>query len=637
MTENDSPRLPELVHAVKCLHPSGRHPAIEPFRRRQGPCMSLRQPDARSRAPAARQDAVAPAAHQDQAAPRRLWSLAVFGIALVAMLILYRQLWADPFHRTLGSAHHTNDPMQTMWNLKWVPWQLMHGHNPLRTTAIYYPHGVSLSWNTCTPTLGIVAAPLTLTLGSVFAYAVLMTLGPALAALTGFWWLHRHTRRAPAAAVGGLLIGFSPYLSGHLMGHLNLIFVPLIPIMLMLLEDLLWRRPRPARRTAGYLGLVTAAQAGISEELILIIAIAVLLAAAGYLLADRAAVGPALRSSWRALLLAIGVFLLAASPLLIDQLLLATPVSLHAARWRATIGDYFLPLHRQLLDFAGPHHSYLGAAEDGVYLGFGLFAVLVIGIAVTARRDRAVRVAAVTLAVLILFTFGTSRPLGFPLPWAPLSHLPVLTSILPARFSFASFFVIAWLLARWIDTLLGAPDRANRRLRPASTAGLAALAAALLMIVPRPFRAISTPPAATFFTSSQLRTLLAPGAPVLLLPSPTFADASGMYYQQHADFRFSQPGGYALRRVRGGASYGPAPSPLVTLAAAAGSAHPPHYPRARVDAARRQLSVERFKAVFVVRSAPHAGALTRLAELLTGHPADRVTGGVSIWLLAAGH
>lgn len=603
--------------------------------------MSLGQPDALAAAArdatgsAPAQKVTAPSTDQHGTAPRWVWSLAVCGIALAAMLLLYRQLWADPFHRTLGSVHHTNDPMQTMWNLKWLPWQLLHGHNPLRTTAIYYPHGVSLTWNTFTPTLGVVAAPLTFTLGPVFAYAVLMTAGPMLTALTGFWWLRRHVRRAPAAAVGGLLIAFNPYVSGHLLGHLNLIFVPLIPVLLMLLEDLLWRHPRPDRRTATHLGLATAAQAGISEELILIIAIGVLLAAAGCLLVDRAAVQHALRDSWRALLLAVGVFLVAASPLLIEQLLLATPVPLHAAHWRATIGDYVLPLHRQLLDFAGPHHSYLGAAEDGVYLGFALLAVLVVGIALTAWRDRTVRVAAGTLAVLILFTFGSSRPLGFALPWAYLSHLPALTSILPARFSFASFFVIAWLVARWIDRLLAASHRSNLRRRGSAAAGLAALAGGLVMIVPRPVGAISTPPPVTFFTSPQLRAMLAQGAPVLLLPSPYFGDATGMFYQQQANFRFSQPGGYALRPAGRGASYGPPPSPLVNLAAAANAAHPPRYPAARIAAARHQLGVERFRAVIVVRSAPHAGSLTHLAQLLTGRAADRVTGGVSIWLLAA--
>jgi len=176
-------------------------------------------------------------------------------VATLGSLMIFHQLWADPAHLALGGPRHTNDPIQTMWNLKWVPWQLAHGHNPFSTHAIYYPDGVSLSWNTLTPTLGILAAPITFTLGPPVAYAVLMTLAPVLAALTGWCWLRRHTTSPAAAALGGLVVGFTPFITGHLQGHLNLVFVALVPVMLMLFEDLLWRRPRPHPRTAVYPGL----------------------------------------------------------------------------------------------------------------------------------------------------------------------------------------------------------------------------------------------------------------------------------------------------------------------------------------------------------------------------------------------
>src|ERR1700712_1201602 len=160
--------------------------------------------------------------NERQPGPNRApWSWGVFTVALGGMLLIYRQLWTDPLHTTLGSRDHINDPMQMMWFLKWVPWQILHGHNPFTTDALFYPHGVSLAWNTLTPTLGIIAAPITLTVGPALSFAVLITLGPALTALTAFWWLRRYTTHPAPAAVGGLLLAFDPYMSGHLLGHLN--------------------------------------------------------------------------------------------------------------------------------------------------------------------------------------------------------------------------------------------------------------------------------------------------------------------------------------------------------------------------------------------------------------------------------
>jgi hypothetical protein len=566
-------------------------------------------------------------------AGRGWWSVGVLGVALAAMLMIYRPLWADPTHQTLGSANHTNDPLQTMWNLKWVAWQLLHGHDPFRTRAIYYPGGVSLSWNTLMPTLGILVAPVTLTAGAVFAFALLMTVAPALASLTGFWWLRRHTRRSSAAALGGLVVGFNPYMSGHLLGHLDLTFVALVPVMLMLVEDLLWRRPRPARRTALYLGLVTAAQAGINEELILITAIGALLALLSAALVYPSMVSSAARTSWQGFTLAAAVFLFAASPILVDQLFLSPHVPLRASAWRANLGDYLLPLHRQLVDPQWPHFTGLGGAEDGVYLGPVLIAVLIVGIAVSVAHDRTVRIAALALAALVLLTFGDTGG-GLPLPWRLFSGLPVLTSILPGRFSFASWLLIAWLVSRWVDRLMDHSATVSHSSVVARRLALVAIGLSLVTIAPSEVGAAPTPMRIAFFSSRQAQSLLASGARVLLLPVPTWSDASGMFYQQQADFRFNQPGGYALRPAPNhNVAYGPPDSALVRLSATYRSLSGRSAVPAEIIAGRRQLTTQKYQAIIVVAGSPYVTRLIELAEQLTRRDPDLHVGGVWLWNL----
>ena len=560
-------------------------------------------------------------------AQRQLWTLGVAVVALAGSVAVYRQVWVDPFSRSLGSPGQMNDPIQTMWNLKWVASSLVHLRNPFATDAIYYPSGVSLSWNTLTPSLGVLAAPVTLTAGPVFAYAMLITLGPALAAVTGFLWLRRHTSHLLAAAAGGLVVGFNPFMSGHMLGHLDLTFTALVPVMLMLCEDLLWRRPRPARTTAVYLGLVTAVQAGISEELILITAVAVALALGAALIVERTAVRDAVSAAAPAFGTAIAVFLVAASPLLVSQLLLSSPVRLNSSAWSARLNDYLVPLGRQLFNPGIRHYSRLGAAEDGVYLGPALLVVLVVGICMTWARDRMLRVAALTLAALVVLTFGDGGP------WRFVSRLPVLTSILPGRFSFASFLVIAWIVSRWLDGLLVRLRGPAVPVTVLSALAIAVLLASLGPLVPNEVTAAAVPRPVAFFSSPREGALVPPDAAVLLLPSATPFDATGMYYQMVSDFRFDQPGGYALRPSGRSVAAGPPGSSLVQVCALAGSGH--DVPARDVTAARQQLVAEHYRAIVVIDSAQQSRLLDDLARRLAGHAVSARTGGVSIWLLGA--
>lgn len=555
-------------------------------------------------------------------------SATVLALAVLASAAVYHHLLARLGAVAPGSAHHTNDPMQAMWNLEWVARQLVDGGDPFVTRAINYPTGVSLAWNTLMPTLGIAGAPLTLVAGAAVSYTVLLVLAPALTTLTAYHWLRRWTARPVTAALGGFTVGFSPYQAGHMLGHLNLTFTALLPVILMLLEDLLWRAPRPPRRTAVYLGLVTAAQAGIDEELLLVLAIGTALAVAAALLVAGPAVSAAVRRSLRPLAVAVAVFLVAAAPLLVHQLLLSDPVPLRMSSWGAHLSDLVVPTGQQLWRPPIPGRTALGGAESGVYTGPLLLAVLAAGLALTVRQA-AVRVAGLTLLGLVVLSLGTTGPFGLPLPWRAVADVPVFMSMLPVRFSAASWLAVAWLLARWSDGLL---DRAAAGgARPAVPAlGAAAIGASVVVtLAPNPIGATALPDVA-WASSSAARQDVPRGTAALLLPMPYWGDATGMYLQQQAGFGFDQPGAYALRRQGSGPSYGPDDTPLARLSIDAG----PYRPGAGdLEAARAQL--RGYRAVVVVLGLPDTPRLVQLAQSLTLRPADRCGRGVCVWRLPA--
>ena len=107
------------------------------------------------------------------------------------------------------------------------------------------PVASSAMWNTSVLGLGVLFAPVTAVFGAVVSFNLACILGPPLSAWTAWLWLRRHVGDVPAA-FGGLLFGFSPFvIDESTAGHLMLMWLCLLPVMLMLIEDLLWRSPRP--------------------------------------------------------------------------------------------------------------------------------------------------------------------------------------------------------------------------------------------------------------------------------------------------------------------------------------------------------------------------------------------------------
>src|SRR6266516_4848486 len=185
--------------------------------------------------------------------------LAGVGLLYLAMAIgFFATIWfkpGGPFSTALGVG---GDPQLAIWFLRWQGFALAHGHNLLFTTYLDAPQGVNLMWNTTAPLLGVALAPLTLTLGGVFAYNVAETLGLASSAMAAFVMIRRYVRATDtigtlATLVGGALYGFSPYMAAHALGHPPAVTLFAAPLMLLVFDDLFVRqggRPVPAWRSA---------------------------------------------------------------------------------------------------------------------------------------------------------------------------------------------------------------------------------------------------------------------------------------------------------------------------------------------------------------------------------------------------
>jgi len=197
------------------------------------------------------------------------------GLLYLALALgFFGTIWFTPGGPSSTALGVGGDPQLAIWFLRWQGFALAHGHNLVFTTYLDAPQGVNLMWNTTAPLMGVILAPLTLTLGGIFAYNAAETLGLALSALAAFVMIRRYVRATDAigtiaALIGGALYGFSPYMAAHALGHPPAVTVFTPPLMLLLMDDLFVRQTGRAIRGGVALGVLAAVQLLLWEELLL--------------------------------------------------------------------------------------------------------------------------------------------------------------------------------------------------------------------------------------------------------------------------------------------------------------------------------------------------------------------------------
>jgi hypothetical protein len=491
----------------------------------------------------------------------------VLALYLAGALAVTWRLWVSP-----ASRMQVGDPTDIdlfAWFIRYSAESVAHGSLPhLVTTAMNAPRGVNLMWNTSLLLPGVLLTPVTLLAGPQVSLTVLLTLGFAGSAATMFWVLRRWSVSTWPAALGGAVYGFSPAMAASGIGHYHVQFAVLPPLIIDALLRIMTGRGRPVR-TGVWLGVLTAVQLFTGEELLLDTAVAGLVIAVVLILVNtREVAGRAASAAAGLGSAAVAALVLAGYGLWVQ---FHGPLTEHGSPWKVThfrnrAAAFVTPgsnlvLHTKADAAAmAAHPSYV--VEYVAYLGWPLLVVL---LAATIRywADRRIRVAALSCAVLEIFSLGTVqvvRGVTVPpalLPWSWLRHLPVLSQVLPDRLSILADGLAATVLAVALYLALTRAREAGggwwRRAIPVAIAVIA-----VLPLVPLPYQVtrVGQPPPG--YRAAFSRLALPRDARVLVLPVAYGHQSLPLRWYAETGLPGSMNGGYFIGPERNGQarSYG---------------------------------------------------------------------------------
>jgi hypothetical protein len=166
--------------------------------------------------------------------------------------------WPLPLHledRLLGI--HGGDTGVYLWNLWVFRHEIVSHHQlPFLTSEILaLSQPVPLALHNYTAFADLLALPVLPILGLVRTFNLLIMVGGVATAYAMFWYGRRRTGDAAAAWIGGLLFGFSPFMSARAVEHFSLVLAAPLPVFGWLMYRL---NAQPTRRLACAAGATVA-------------------------------------------------------------------------------------------------------------------------------------------------------------------------------------------------------------------------------------------------------------------------------------------------------------------------------------------------------------------------------------------
>jgi hypothetical protein len=489
-----------------------------------------------------------------------LQGLIAFAIYLVGMIVGL----ALPLLPHLNVPHVQQAQVDAnfyIWAIRWWPYALTHGLNPLFTTNITQPNGVSgysLAWATTTPTLSLLMWPVTAAVGPIAAFNLSLILAPPASAWATFILARRLTGKFWPALLAGPVFGFCAYeISHEASGQPNLTVTVLIPLICYL--ALRWWDGSLRRRW--FLIWMTLALAAefytfveAFTDLTMLAAIALVI---GYAVAARDARPRVTRLAVDSAIAYVGAIILAA-PYLYEALR-DRPKSFHTPEpqfWVDLAGVVVPRINRLLgMKWLAPTSGH--DLTPTIYVGVPLLLLFAL-VGLFHWSSRLVRLLVPLYVVIFLLSLGQSLVVDsktvVTLPWGKIWSLPILSSAEPQRLLDFGQLVLALLMAIWLAQVTKSwlVRAARWALAMLSLFAIFANVPTLASVVnpPKPahqkwVQALPSLPVTdqipSFFTEGIYKQYVKPGERVVIV---SHRGNAGMMFQAYTGFYFNIAGGF---------------------------------------------------------------------------------------------
>jgi hypothetical protein len=469
-----------------------------------------------------------------------------FALYLLASIVLVGHgTYAHFGSTTIG---YGPDPPIFIWDLEWWPRAIIDGFSLLHPNIVFAPEGFNTTLITSIAAPSFVMAPVTLLAGPLVSYNLLAILIPAV----NGWAAYLLCRAAGAGTwpgiVGGYLFGFSSYVLAQSLGHPNLSLVAMVPLA----AYLVLRRQQGTISNRTFLpclvGVLIFQFLTSTEVFLTMTLVGVTVFALSF------ALFPAQRrelltvAKWT--ILAYAVAGLVVSPYVISFLTANQSFDhIHPTEFVTEPLNLVMPTRLTV----GGNHFYSitdrftgNLSENAAYFGIPILVMLAL-FAWERRRDRVAQLLLAAFAIALVASLGPrsivlGAATGPPLPWEPLTHLPLTRYVLPQRLIVFAWLAVALITALWLSS--------GKRMRPARWI-LVLVGLALLLPDPRavdPGHAgaelwSSARPLPRLFASGD-RPLFRGHPNLLVLPYNEAGDANSTYWQANTGMAYAMPGGY---------------------------------------------------------------------------------------------